>query len=722
MLFSRFRSIPPSPPSLPMDRHALLWALGSFCRLQRIPFDAELMMQQYPPPYTTDTLIAAARELGLKIRRASLSEAELAKLRSPCLALCRGKVDGTHELRLLIGRTESDLTSAEPESRSKDRPTIYWLSPASPEPCVDTPQVFARDYAGEAFLLQVAGEPLQDPDVPETRGFGFRWFVPELLKYRCIWRDVLLASLALQLLALATPLCTQVIIDKVIVHRTTSTLIVVGIALAIFTLFSSLLSWARQTLLHHTGNRIDAVLGMAVIRHLFSVPIDYFSQRPTGVIAARLQGVETIREFIASAALSLLLDIPFLIVFVAMMFWYSVPLTCVVLALLTLIAMLSGAVAPVLRARLDEQFLLGARNQAFITEHVAGIDTVKCLQMEPQLRERYAGFLGDYLNASFRTRQLGNLYNTLASMLEQIMRLLILVIGAWTAMHSTEFTIGMLVAFQMFAGNLSAPAMRIVGLWQQFQQARLSVQRLADIMDAPGEPQALQPARNTHRRGHVRIENLAYRHSERHPWLYQGLNLQFEPGRTIALMGPSGCGKSTLARLLLGFHHPQQGRVLIDGIATDHLAANELRSYFGVVPQETLLFAGSLLANLQAADPHASVEMIVTACVMAGIHDTIEVLPDGYQTLVGERGIGLSGGQRQRIAIARALIRQPHILIFDEATSALDRETAAQLAATINRLRGKATVLFITHALPPGLQVDETIMLGYPAPARSPQA
>lgn len=706
MLNRCFRPFLSAPPCLPLSRSSLLWALGTYCRLQRIPFDAGLLMQQFPPPHTTDTLISAARGLRLKIRRLPREGAALARLTAPYLALCRRPGAAEAELRLVIGHAQGE---------------IRWLSQDDRTPRATSTEEFAQDHAGAVFLLQAEAAAVDDPDAGSQQRFGFRWFVPELLKYRSIWRDVLLASLALQLLALATPLFTQVIIDKVIVHRTVSTLVVVGVALLIFMLFSSLLGWARQTLLHHTGNRIDAVLGMTVVRHLFSVPVGYFAQRPTGVIAARLQGVENIREFIASAALSLLLDIPFLLIFVGMMFWYSVPLTLVTLAVLAAIVGLSAAVAPLLRTRLNEQFLLGARNQAFITEHVAGIDTVKCLQMEPQLGERYAGYLADYLNASFRTRQLGNLYNSLASMLEQLMRLLILVIGAWTAMTSTEFTIGMLVAFQMFAGNLSAPAMRIVGLWQQFQQARLSVQRLGDIMDAPAEPYGLQPSRASQRRGRIVIENLAYRHSERHPWLYEGLSLQFEPGRTIALMGPSGCGKSTLARLLLGFHQPQQGRILIDGIAINHLSANELRSHFGVVPQETLLFSGTLLANLQAADPHASFDMIVTACTMAGIHDTIEALPDGYQTVVGERGIGLSGGQRQRIAIARALIRQPHVLIFDEATSALDRDTAAQLAATINRFRGKVTVLFITHALPEGLEVDDRVMLEPPNRARTVQ-
>jgi subfamily B ATP-binding cassette protein HlyB/CyaB len=693
-MFKRQTSLPDH--GFTLSRLSLLWVLGSYCQLIRRPFDAELLMQQFPPPYTTDTLVHASRSLGLKIQSLRRSADQLHTLPCPFIAVCRSGDDDEHELRLIIACSEEQLT--------------WIVSGEERQRCADIDQ-FNQDYMDLAFLLRAENEPIDDPDDSGNSSFGFRWFLPELLKYRHVWRDVLLGSLALQLLALGTPLFTQVIIDKVIVHRTTNTLIVMAIGLIVFMLFSALIGWSRQTLLHHTGNRIDAVLGMSVFRHLFSVPVEYFARRPTGVIAARMHGVETIREFIASAAVSLLLDIPFLLVFVAVMFWYSVSLTLLTLGILTLIALLSIVLAPLFRTQLNEQFLIGARNQAYLTEHVAGIETVKSLQMEPQLSERYSHYHGEYLRASFRTRQLGNLYNTLASSLEQLMRLLILLIGAYTAMNSTEFTIGMLVAFQMFAGNLSAPAMRLVGLWQQFQQARLSVQRLADVMDAPSEPGSTQPSRKTDRRGLINIEQLGFRYSERHPWLYRGFNLTIASGQTIALMGPSGCGKSTLARLLLSFHQPQEGRIQIDGIEISNLPVNELRRYFGVVPQETVLFSGSLLQNLQVADPHASFDHIVTACVMAGIHDTLEQLPDGYQTVVGERGIGLSGGQRQRIAIARALLKQPYVLIFDEATSALDPETARQLATTINALKGRVGVLFIAHALPEGLEVDRVVNL-----------
>jgi len=270
----------------------------------------------------------------------------------------------------------------------------------------------------------------------------------------------------------------------------------------------------------------------------------------------------------------------------------------------------------------------------------------------------------------------------------------------------------MLVAFQMFAGRLSQPMLRLVGLWQQFQQANLSVQRIGDIMNAPAEPYSILPGRLRGGKGRIEIEHLSFRYAENLPFLYEDFNLAVNPGQVMAVMGPSGSGKSTLAKLLRGFYVPAGGTIKIDGNDIRHLSANELRHHFGVVPQETILFSGTLYANLLMANPHATFDQVVHACRMAEIHDVIEQLPQGYQTEIGERGVGLSGGQKQRMAIARALLKQPQILIFDEATSSLDSATAEHFAATINQLRGKVTMLFISHALPKGLQVDEVVRIG----------
>jgi subfamily B ATP-binding cassette protein HlyB/CyaB len=668
--------------------------------LHRVPFSAELMAREFPPPCSGTTLIAAARAAALRIKAVKLQPARIERMVFPLLVGL--KQVHAEETSAAVGIVTGAAGDKVVLFRAGSNAAVT-LSAAQ----------FANEVDGMAWLVAPQAEAAVDPDAPGAmRRFGFGWFVPELLKHKQVWRDVLLASLTLQLIALATPLFTQAIIDKVVVHRTQSTLIAIGIAMAIFTVFTSLLAWVRQYLVLHTGNRVDAVLGAAVWEHLLKLPLRYFEHRPTGVVAARLHGVENIREFVSGAAVSLVLDLPFLLICLGVMLWYSVTLTMIVVVILAVIGIVSVVVAPVFQKQLSEQFTMSARNQAFVTEHIGGFETVKSLQMEPQLRQRYSGYLATLLHASFKTKQVGNTYNVFATSMDQLQMLLVLMVGAYIVMNEPSFTIGMLVAFQMFAGKLSQPVLRIVGLWSQFQQAKLSVDRLGDVMNAPHEPYSLTPKRQTDGKGRIEVQSLAFRYSEDRPLLYENLDLTIEPGRAVAIMGPSGCGKSTLAKLMLGFYRPTAGSIRIDGIDIGQLAANELRNYFGVVPQETVLFSGTIHANLVAGNPAATFEQVVQACRMAGIHQAVEALPLGYQTEVGERGVGLSGGQKQRLAIARALLKGPRVLIFDEATSALDQDTAEGFAKTVNGLRGRITLIFITHALPKSLRIDDVIQLG----------
>jgi subfamily B ATP-binding cassette protein HlyB/CyaB len=714
-----------------IEKEALFWALQGICDLHRKPFSLELAQQQLAAPFTVASLTQAANAYGFD---ASLCKVKAEKLQHESFPLIAWLHNETPSLP-----TDAPNTPETPNTPNTslglilqaDAKHILIIGPQDPTPATLTHAEFKARFSGHITRIvpQIAAgiDPDNEVTARQGRRFGFGWFVPELLKHKKLWQEILLASLVIQLIALATPLFTQAIIDKVVVHHTQSTLIVIAIGMAVFIVFSAGLSWLRQYLVLHTGNRVDAVLGSAVFERLFKLPPMYFQHRPTGVIAARLHGVETIREFIASAGVTLVLDLPFLLIFVAIMFYYSVTLTLIVLAILALIVALSMMVAPLFQSRLQEQFQHGARNQAYLTEHIVGLETVKSLQLEPQLNSTYSGYLASYLAAGFATKQLSNTYNSIANLLEQMMTLVILAVGAWTVMHSRDFTIGMLVAFQMFSGRLSQPVLRLVGLWQQFQQASLSVARLGDLMNAPVEPYSLVPAREGRRAGQVQIDGVAFRYAEHLPLVYENLSLTIPPGQTIAIMGPSGCGKSTLAKLLQGFYQPSSGRILVDGVDIRYLSANELRSHFGVVPQETTLFSGTIYHNLQLASPNATFEQIVAACKMAEIHATIEALPQGYQTEIGERGAGLSGGQKQRIAIARALLKRPSILVFDEATSALDGPTAEHFAQTINALKGKVTMLFITHGVPKGLKVDAVFRLGEkgaqllsaaPAPAR----
>ncbi len=692
----------------------MVWLLGSLCQLHKLPFDPSLVTQQHPPPHSETTFTEAATALGFKVGRCDTARRKLADLTYPFVALLREPAAGAPEDTDAVATARPALVI-----RVDGERLLHFRAQSN---AAETIAVAEFDQRFEPVVLLVAHEakrtsPDDDLWSREPKKFGFRWFLPELLKHKTIWRDVLIASLVLQLVGLSTPLFTQVIIDKVVVHQTQSTLIAIGIGLVIFLFFNAFLTWLRQYFVLHTGNRIDAVLGSQVYRHLLRLHLRYFEQRPTGTLIARMHGVETIRQFISGAAVTLFLDLPFLFVFLAVMFWYSWQLSLIAVGTVALLAILSIVITPLLRRRVNEQFLLGARNQAFLTEYVVGMETVKSLQMEPYLEKRYDDLLAAYLAAGFKTRQLSNTTNTLANAIEQTQTLAILCVGALIVMQNDGFTIGMLVAFQMFASRMAQPMLRLASLWQEFQQANIAVKRLGDLMDAPAEPYTLTPSRAPGGAGQIVITGLSFRYSENHAYLYRDLSLTLKPGQLTVITGPSGCGKSTLAKLLQGFYPAEDGRIEIDGRDIRHLSANELRQYYGVVPQDTVLFANTVYENLSMASPHAAFEDVINACRMAEIHDVIEKMPQGYQTHIGEHGVGLSGGQKQRIAIARALLKRPKILIFDEATSGLDQQTAEQFAQTINQLKGQVTLLFIAHNLPRTLKVDEVFNIGAPPAA-----
>ncbi len=706
-------------PSLRLTQSDLLWVAGSLCNLHRLPFDTALLQRECPPPCSAAQLIEALAALGLRARlvRSAVGDAPAGPL--PAIVFLRP-----------AGQTPpapapADGVPARPGTAADEHPChrvallvkiegerALLFHAGSNVPATPLVTEIAAQDAGLALIVETSPPTADDDDplAPPPR-FGFRWFFDEFARHARSGRDVLAGSLAMQLIALATPICSQVIIDKVIVHQTPSTLKVIAVALVLLLVFSSALNWIRQYLVVHVGNCIDAVLGSAVFRHLIRLPLPFFEHRATGVLAARLNGIETIRDFLSGAAVTLLLDLPFLVIFLLFMLLYSVPLSLVTLAVLLLVILLSLFVAPFFQSRLNEQFLRGARNQAFITEYVAGMETVKSLQMEAELDRRYEALLADYLQASFATRKLSNTYNTLAAGLEQLQAVAVLCLGAMLVMRGPDFTIGMLVAFQMFASRVTQPMLRLVGLWQQFQMATIAVRRLADVMDVRCEPRTLVATHDA--RGPARIEfrGVGFRYREGHPPVLRGFDLSVAPGECVAITGPSGAGKSTLTRLLQGFLYPSEGEVRLDGRDTRTMAVNELRGAFGVVPQETVLFSGNIHDNLVIGHPQASHEMVVQACRLAEIHAVLQALPEGYRTVVGERGAGLSGGQKQRIAIARALLKRPRVLIFDEATSSLDAVVAEQIAATIARFRGKVTILFITHRVPAALAADRVVEL-----------
>ncbi|MFN0164167.1 MAG: peptidase domain-containing ABC transporter [Burkholderiales bacterium] len=695
----------------PLAAEDFHWLLDSLTQALGVDHDKRLSRQASPPPHDVAALMNALTTRGVRCGVREISPASLADLPLPAVVFRRPDRGAAAATDAALAQAR--LVPAVAVRREDGQIVVITREAAQPRSL--PPAQFMADHMPQVLMAARTpelGHGGGDDDAHAAKRFGFSWFVPQLLRHKSIWRDVLLASICIQAIALALPLTTQVVIDKVVIHQTYNTLWVIAAALALFVIFNALLTWARQYLVLHTGNRVDALLGSRVFGHLLALPVGYFERRPTGTVIARLQGVETIREFLTGAAITLCLDLPCLVIFLAFMFFYSWQLALIALGFVLVIALISALLTPALRARLDEQFLQGARNQAFVTEHVAGIATVKALQMEPQLNARYGDLIAGYLQRAFRTRHLANGFNTTIGALEQAQNAVILVVGALMVMAGDGFTIGMLVAFQMFAARVSQPMLKLAGLYQELQNAHVAMRRLADLMDAPAEHYRLLAGRGLDGPGRIEVRALSFRYSVQHPYVLRDLSLCLAAGQLTAIMGPSGCGKSTLAKLIMGQYPPTEGAIHFDGVNINDLAVNELRGVIGVVPQETLLFTGTVLENVRHGAPDADFEHVVAACRVAEIHDTIEALPDGYQTSLGEQGIGLSGGQRQRIAIARALLKRPKILIFDEATSNLDAPTAERFAATINRLRGNATLIFIAHQLPGGLAVDRVVDLG----------
>ncbi|GAB4181643.1 MAG: hypothetical protein Fur0039_26470 [Rhodocyclaceae bacterium] len=697
----------------PLAQADWLWLASSLAGLLGVVADGGLLARQYPPPHDLASLIRALRALGLSTRWRPLQGA---RLRTPCIAFLRSPAAPEAAGEKQGGGGEAVLVPVLVLRSDGER--LLYFRPGSR--LAETARLGEPGAGFEAEVLAI-GAPAaaargEGAGLEPSAGgspFGLRWFLAELSRQRAVLRDVLIAAAALQAAGLAVPLLTQLVIDKVIAHHSLSTLAVLAAGYGLVIAFSAVMGWLRQYLLIHTGMRVDAVLSARVFAHLTRLPLAYFERRPTGTLVARLNAVETIREFLCGALLLALLDVPFMGLALAVMLFYSWKLTLIAAALVLSIAALGLALTPRLRARINEQFLCGARNQAYVTEHVGAMETVKCLQMEPGIERRYGDYLAAYLGAALRTRTLANGYGVTTQALEQAQSAAVLAAGALLVMEEGGFTVGMLVAFQMFAVRLTQPVLRLAGMYPQFQEAGIAVRRLADIMDAPEEPVALAASRaRPAGAAAVTLESVGFRYGSERPWLFRDLSLAIAPGRTVALMGPSGCGKSTLARLLLGLVQPVEGRILIDGIDLRSLAANEIRAHFGVVPQETVLFSGTILENVAAGEPGAGFEDVVRACRAAGIHEAIEQLPQGYRSAIGERGVGLSGGQKQRLAIARALLRRPRILIFDEATASLDAQTAEAFARTINELKGQVTMLFIAHQLPKGLEVDEVVRMG----------
>ena len=687
-------SASPSSPNGP--RHALA-ALCVVARIHHIAADPEQLAHQlgWAPshvPSLTDLLLAS-KHLGLKAKRIRTTADRLNLSPLPALAMLNSE-DGGPRVVVLAQCDGQRVLFQDPSGAIQGgRPVIEPLD------------VFAAQWTGELILIasraSLAGELAK---------FDFSWFIPSIVKYRKLFGEVLLVSLFLQIFALVSPLFFQVVMDKVLVHRGLSTLDVLVIGLTVIVLFESVLTTLRTYVFSHTTSRIDVELGARLFRHLLNLPLAYFQARRVGDSVARVRELENIRSFLTGNALTLVLDVLFSVIFIATMFVYSVPLTLIVLVSLPLYLVLSLTLMPILRARLNEKFARGAENQALLVETITGIQTVKASALEPAIARRWDDQLAAYVSASFKTSTLASYGHEGINLIGKLVNAATLWYGARLVMDQ-ELSVGQFVAFNMFAQRVAQPIMRMAQLWTDFQQTGISMARLGDILNTRTEVPPTNAAQLPPLKGRVQFDQVSFRYRPEAPPVLNSVTLDVRAGEVIGIVGRSGSGKSTLTKLVQRLYTPEQGRVLVDGIDISLIDAAQLRRQIGVVLQENLLFNRSVRENIAIADPAAPIEAVMKAAQLAGAHEFVSELPEGYDTVVGEQGASLSGGQRQRIAIARALFTNPRLLILDEATSALDYESEAILQRNMGAICKGRTVIVIAHRLSSVRQAHRIIVM-----------
>lgn len=664
-----------------------LYVLVNLVRLLGVSADPEQIRHRIGGvPVGITEMLRCAKDFGLKARTRSVEWERLATMPMPAIAARR---DGGF---LVLGKFGDGK--------------VLVQSAFAPRPELMTREQFEATCDGQVVLMT------RRAGLAElSRRFDITWFLSAVHKYRHQLAEVFAASFFLQLFALVSPLFFQVVIDKVLVHRGLSTLDVLAIGLVTISVFESILGILRTYLFSHTTNRIDVELGARLFRHLMALPISYFQARRVGDSVARVRELENIRNFLTSSALTLVIDLFFTVVFLAVMFLYSAKLTFIVLGAFPFYIGISASATPLFRARLDEKFRRGAENQAFLVESVTGVETLKAMAVEPQMQRRWEEQLAAYVAASFRVLRLGNTASQTVQLVSKLVTAAVLYFGAKLVING-DLTVGELVAFNILAGRVSAPVLRLAQVWQDFHQARLSVARLGDILNTATEPsfnvaRAALPAI----RGDVSFEHVTFRYRVDGSEVLHDVNFRIAPGQIIGIVGPSGSGKSTLTKLIQRLYVPESGRVLVDGTDLTAVDTAWLRRQIGVVLQENMLFNRSIRENISLVDQAMPVERVIAAAKLAGAYDFILETPEGLDTIVGERGESLSGGQRQRIAIGRALITDPRVLIFDEATSALDYESERIIQDNMNEIAKGRTVIIVAHRLSTVRRTDRIITL-----------
>ncbi|MDD2737032.1 MAG: type I secretion system permease/ATPase [Desulfuromonadaceae bacterium] len=653
--------------------------------------EAKLQHEFGRKPFTADVILLAAKRLGMTARLVEQNPERLETSPMPAIAIDK---EGNFFIAVRYGYDQGDKT----------KPRMIIQQPGSSEIKVLDMPTFLELWSGKFIFCISKANYLKD-----LAKFDFSWFIPAIVKYRKMLAEVLVISFVMQLIGLATPLGFQVVMDKVLVNHAMKTLNVVAFGLLCATLFENILSGIRTWVFARTSSKIDVELGARLYRHLFSLPIAYFQSRRVGDSVARVRELENIRSFLTGNAITLVMDLFFSIVFLVVMFYYSLQLTLIVVASIPVYFILSMVFTPILRARLKEKFNHGAKNQAFLVESISGIDTIKSMAVEPRWVDNWEKQLAGYVTAGLDSTNIGTVANVGVSTVSKLVTVGILWFGAAQVVNG-DLTVGQLIAFNMLSGRLTEPILRIAQLWNNFQQVGVSMERLGDILNAPAEVVG-NKTRIPRLNGSIEFDQVSFRYRPENPDVIRSVNIKISPGQVIGIVGRSGSGKSTLTKLVQRLYAPDRGRVLIDGQDISIIDTTSLRQQLGVVLQENLLFTGTIRDNIALSNPALPIESIIGAAKLAGAHEFICELPEGYDTRVGEHGTGLSGGQRQRIAIARTLISNPRILIFDEATSALDYESEMIIQENMRSICAGRTVLIIAHRLSAVRDADRILVM-----------
>lgn len=628
-----------------------------------------------------------AEMMGISAQLVQVQGQAIPRLKAPAL------VQWEDSFAILYSISEKELVVATPEDGIRRRHPREFLE--------------SWGHEGQVLLLQKRPEKQKEK-------FSLRWFLPAIAKHRKVLIEVFVASFLVQLFALANPLATQVIIDQVIKDRSAVILQSVGFLLLVVAIFEALLTYLRTTLFVDTTNRIDISLGSEVIDHLLRLPLNYFDNRRVGELAGRVNELENIRQFLTGTALTVVLDAFFSIFYIIFMLIYSVPLTIVALLTIPLFALLTLIVSPIVQRQLRTKAERYADAQSYLVEVLSGIQTVKAQNIELKSRWQWQERYARYVSAGFKTVLTFSTASSLSGFFNKLSSLLLLWAGAYMVIaNPPQLTLGQLIAFRIIAGYVTSPLLRLVQLWQNFQETALSIERLSDVLDA--DPEADETNRTNITmppiEGAVRYENVSFRFNSSGPLQLVNVSVEFPAGTFVGIVGQSGSGKSTLMKLLQRLYEPNAGRIQIDDYDVAKVELYSLRRQIGTVLQDTLLFNGTVRENIALTNPEASDEEVIEAAKVAVAHEFIMNLPNGYNTIVGERGSGLSGGQRQRIAIARTVLQNPKVLILDEATSALDYHSERQVCENLAVAFQGRTVFFITHRLSTVRSADVILMM-----------